>query len=146
MTARRSRGVSQSDYETLAEFRAALREFLAFSETAAKAAGLTPRQHQALLAIKGGREGRAPAIGELARRLRVRHHSAVSLVDRLVALGLVRRRTATSDRRRVELGLTRLGERKLERLSAAHREELRQVAPRLEALLASIKAGPIGRG
>jgi DNA-binding MarR family transcriptional regulator len=45
--------LGKAQYETLAAFRYALRKFLHFSETAAQAAGLTPQQHQALLAIKG---------------------------------------------------------------------------------------------
>ena len=45
--------LTQADYEALAEFRYALRQFLHFSEDAARAAGLTPQQHQAMLAIKG---------------------------------------------------------------------------------------------
>lgn len=50
---------STADYALLAEFRYALRRFIAFSEDAAHAIGLAPQQHQALLAIKGapGRDG-----------------------------------------------------------------------------------------
>src|SRR5674476_687372 len=44
---------SKSQYEMLAAFRYALRQFLHFSEEAAHATGITPQQHQALLAIKG---------------------------------------------------------------------------------------------
>ena len=45
-------------YKGLAGFRYALRQFLAASETIAGGAGVTARQYQALLAIKGfpGRE------------------------------------------------------------------------------------------
>ncbi len=46
---------SQEDYETLAAFRYELRRFLHFSEQVAKSVGLTPQQHQALLALKEGR-------------------------------------------------------------------------------------------
>src|SRR5205085_630097 len=84
--------VSQAEFEALADFRQAVREFLRFSETAAAAAGLTPRQHQALLALRGTRGTALLSIGDLAGRLYVRHHSAVGLVDRLAALGLVARR------------------------------------------------------
>ncbi|HWT99096.1 MAG TPA: hypothetical protein VN229_15820, partial [Terriglobales bacterium] len=45
--------LSKDDYEKLAEFRLGLRRFLDFSEQAAKEMGLTPRQHQALLSIRG---------------------------------------------------------------------------------------------
>ena len=43
---------SQADYEALSEFRYLIRCFLQFSQNAARAVGLTPRQHQALLTIK----------------------------------------------------------------------------------------------
>src|SRR5262249_29038850 len=127
----------------LAAFRSTLREFLAFSESAAKSAGLTPRQHQALLAIRGSPAGR-PTIGDLAQRLGLRHHSAVGLVDRLSSLRLLRRVTAERDRRRVELVLPARGRHFLERLTGAHRAELRQVGPRLRSLLAALEAGPLG--
>jgi hypothetical protein len=56
------------------------------SAPAARDAGLTPSQHQALLAIKGVPAGQAMTIGDLAERLCIRHNSAVELVDRLALL------------------------------------------------------------
>jgi DNA-binding MarR family transcriptional regulator len=130
---------SLSDYQALAGFRQALRRFLRFSETAAEAEGLTARQHQALLAIRAAEDGRL-TIGDLAGQLQVRHHSAVGLVDRLVALKLVVRGRAAGDRRRVLVRLTVGGSRKLGRLALAHRAELRNLAPRLTALIRSLKS------
>lgn len=49
----RGKVVSQEEYETLAALRYHLRQFLRFSEDAAKQVGLAPQQHQALLTIKG---------------------------------------------------------------------------------------------
>jgi DNA-binding MarR family transcriptional regulator len=132
------RPVTQSEYQALAAFRHAIRQFLRFSEAAAEAVGLTPRQYQALLAIKGVPPGQRPTIGDLAGQLQVHHHSAVGLVDRLVAHGLVVRRAAPEDRRRVQLALTARGERMLRRLATAHRAELRQIGPRLGSLLARL--------
>ena len=130
--------ITKPQYEQLADLRHALRHFLRFSQEAARSAGLTPQQHQALLAIKGwGGTGRA-SIGDLAGRLQLRHHSAVGLVDRLVRKHLVRRVPSTDDRRRVELVLTRLGESNIERLSVAHLRELRQLAPGIRELLESM--------
>jgi len=137
----RSEAVSLSDYQALAGFRHALRQFLRFSEAAAEAVGVTPRQYQALLAIKGMPTRQRPMIGELATQLQVRHHSAVGLVDRLVAQGLATRHISPEDRRRVEVGLTPRGERMLQRLASAHRAELRHLAPHLKALLASLGSG-----
>jgi DNA-binding MarR family transcriptional regulator len=128
------RALSQRDYEVLAEFRHLLRRFLAFSEAAARDRGLTPQQHQALLAIKGSRRSTV-TIGDLAERLDIRHHSAVGLVDRLVAHGLVGRQVDDADRRQVIVALTPAAEEVLADLTAAHRRELRQLAPNLRVLL-----------
>ncbi|MGH8269444.1 MAG: MarR family winged helix-turn-helix transcriptional regulator, partial [Steroidobacteraceae bacterium] len=109
------------DYEILAEFRYLLMRFAAFSEQAAQAAGLAPRQHQALLAIKGYPRGAEATIGDLAQRLGIRHHSTVGLVDRLASRGYLVRREDSHDRRRTFLALTASGEQALAGLAAAHR-------------------------
>lgn len=133
--ARQSLEITKRHYETLAAWRHALRRFLYFSQEAAREAGIPPQQHQALLVIKGmvGRE--YATIGELAERLRLKHHSAVGLVDRLSQRQLVRRRPSAKDRRRIEVQLTTRGEALIERLSAVHLRELRQLRPELQRLL-----------
>lgn len=132
--------VTKARYETLAGFRYALRRFLRFSENAAQSAGLTPQQHQAMLAIKGYPGRDRITIGELAERLQILHHSAVGLADRLVAEGYVRRIPDSKDRRQVWLALTARGETVLERLSAAHSEELQRVGPQISQLLESLRS------
>lgn len=127
--------LTKADYELLAEFRYTLRGFLHFSEHAATRCGVTPQQYQALLAIEGFPGGNRITIGELARQLRIAHHSAVGLADRLEALALVRRRPCTEDRRRVRVSLTEHGLAVLERLSRIHRAELNSIGPRLAGLL-----------
>ena len=127
------------EYQALAEFRYLLRKFLAFSKAAAERSGLTAQQHQALLAIKGFGDKEGLAIGELAERLLVRHHSAVELVDRLVDTGLARRTIDPVDRRRVRVTLSARAEARLRDLSAAHLAELRAAKPTLSRLLASLK-------
>jgi DNA-binding MarR family transcriptional regulator len=129
--------ITDADYATLAAFRLALRQFAAFSEAAAKAAGLTPRQHQALLAIKGAARTHPNGlgVGEIAKALLIRHNSAVELVDRLVDAGLVRRQPDPLDGRRSLVVVTDQAERLLHGLSAVHRQELRALRPRLLALL-----------
>lgn len=131
--------ITKADYETLADLRYALRLFLRFSEEAAQRAGLTPQQHQALLAIKGFPKRDQVTVGELAERLQLRHHSAVGLADRLVSARLISRRQDTKDRRQVYLKLTARGETALERLSAAHKEQLRRAAPQINALLERLR-------
>jgi len=125
----------KGQYETLAAFRYALRRFVHFSETAAQAAGVTPQQHQALLAIKGFPGRDRITIGELAERLQLRHHSTVGLIDRMVAEKLLSRTISNEDRRQVLIQLTGHGEKTLEKLSAMHREQLKQIAPELSRLL-----------
>src|SRR5512143_2309408 len=122
---------SKADYETLAAFRYALRQFLHFSEEAAEAVGLTPQQHQALLAIRGFPGRDQVTVGELAERLQIRHHSAVGLVDRLVTQKLVARAAAENDRRQVFVALTSRGLSTLEQLAAVHRAELRRIGPQI---------------
>ncbi|MGZ4694253.1 MAG: MarR family winged helix-turn-helix transcriptional regulator [Acidimicrobiales bacterium] len=121
-----ARTVSQTDYRALARFRHALRVFQRFSEDAARAAGLTPAQHQLLLAIKGWASDEPPTIGEVADVLQLRHHSAVELVQRAVAGGLVASATDPTDARRQLLHVTDAGEAKLASLSLLHRDELRR--------------------
>lgn len=132
--------ISKAEYETLAAFRYALRQFLCFSEEAAGQVGLTPQQHQALLAIQGypGRE--RITIGELAERLRIRHHSAVGLVNRLVSQGFLAREIDQNDRRQVFVNLAQGGCRALEKLAEVHQEELRRVGPQLIQLLNSLSS------
>ncbi|WP_371696292.1 MarR family winged helix-turn-helix transcriptional regulator [Pigmentiphaga sp. D-2] len=136
--------LSTADYALLAEFRYALRRFIAFSEDAAHAIGLAPQQHQALLAIKGapGRDGLY--VGEIAERLLIKPHSAAELAGRLVRMDLVARMADPEDGRKVRLVLTAHAEQLLEELSAAHLEELRAIKPLLTRLLARFDDGETG--
>ena len=127
----KTKQLSKSQYELLAAFRYALRQFLHFSEEAAHAAGVTPQQHQALLAVKGFPGRDCVTVGELAERLQLRHHSAVGLIDRLVVEKLVARAPSARDRRQVFVQLTSRGENVLERLSSAHNEQLKRMGPEL---------------
>jgi DNA-binding MarR family transcriptional regulator len=122
------------DYEVLARFRYGLRVFQRFSEDAARAAGVTPAQHQLLLAVRGFPGGR-PTISELAEWLQLRHNSTVELIDRAEEAGLLTRHTDGDDRRRQRLELTPSGSELLGRLSAAHRQELRRFREEFVALL-----------
>jgi DNA-binding MarR family transcriptional regulator len=122
-------GVSDEDYRRLLAFRTALRRFLHWSEEEARAEGLTPAQHQLLLAIRGHEGPRGPTVGELADYLTLRHHSVVELIDRASAAGLVRRERDERDHRVVHLRLTELGEQRIAALSRLHLEELRRLGP-----------------
>lgn len=130
------------DYERLLGFRTALRQFVRWSEKEARAAGLTPAQHQLLLAIRGHPDPAGPTVGDLSEYLVLRHHSVVGLVDRAERAGLVRRVRDADDHRVVRLRLSGKGGRRIERLSRLHLEELRRLAPALRELEAS--SGPPG--
>jgi DNA-binding MarR family transcriptional regulator len=120
--------LSDADYEDLLALRTGLRRFLRWSEQQAEAAGLTPAQHQLLLAIRGHTDKRGPTMGEVADYLLLRHHSAVGLVDRAEEAGLGARCRDEKDHRNVRLELTTKGAKKLETLSEQHLEELRRLA------------------
>lgn len=126
------------DYRRLLDLRTGLREFLRWSEQQATAVGITPAQHQLLLAVRGNSDREGPTIGDLADALLLRHHSAVGLVDRAVDAGLVCRFADAIDHRVVRLRLTPLGARRLRQLSGAHLEELRRLAPRMRSLWANL--------
>jgi DNA-binding MarR family transcriptional regulator len=131
----REQTLSDEDYRALAAFRAGLRRFLRFSEEAARAAGLTPQQHQLLVAVRGYAGPGPPTIGDLAEALQIKHHSAVGLVDRMVEGGYVRRAPSPVDNRRVHVVLTAEGEVMLRSLTAAHRREYRELEHVLRQLI-----------
>lgn len=126
--------LTDSDYAALASFRHAIRQFLAFSEARAAGVGLTPQQHQALLAIRGAPTEMA-TVGYVAERLILKPHSATGLIHRLEALGLVTREVVEDDRRRAVLHLTADAHKKLAALSSVHREEIRRLKPVLADIL-----------
>lgn len=123
----RKKKVTAADYAQLLSFRTSLRRFLRWSESEARAAGLTPAQHQLLLAIKGHGDERGPTVGELAGYLVLKHHSVVELIDRAAGAGLVSRERDEDDHRVVHMRLTPLGETRIEDLSRLHLEELRRL-------------------
>lgn len=132
MTAKRRAGgagadddLSDAEYRALADFRHALRVFLRFSEDAARAAGLTPAQHQLLLAVRGAVD-HDPDITELAERLQLKHHSVVEALARASDAGLVAAGADATDARRQRISLTPKGAALLRDLSVAHRDELRR--------------------
>lgn len=131
--------VSKGDYRHLADFRNALREFLHFSEEAAASAGIPPQQHQAMLVIHGATGGEQLTVGELASRLKIKHHSAVGLVNRMEADRLLAKSQNSRDRRQVLLRLTPRGRGLLEKLSATHKAELVRIGPALGKIFRHLK-------
>ncbi|HEY7857983.1 MAG TPA: MarR family transcriptional regulator [Candidatus Nanopelagicales bacterium] len=130
----RSHRLSQQQYTDLLEFRTALRTFERWSADQARHQGLTPAQHQLLLAVKGHPDRRGPTVGEVASYLHVRHHSAVELIDRTVEAGFVERRRVDEDGRVVRLRLTRAAEGRFAALAELHLGELLRLTPILDHL------------
>ena len=128
--------LTDGEYASLLAVRAELRRFLRWSEEQAATVGLTPAQHQLMLAIRGHPDSRGPSVRELADYLSTRHHSAVQLIDRAEQLGLVtRHREDSNDRRIVRLTLTKAGNEKLTQLSTTHLEELQRLATLIHAVI-----------
>jgi DNA-binding MarR family transcriptional regulator len=132
--------LGDDDYHALHAFRFSIRRFLHFSELAARAEGIEPRQHQLLLAVRAAGPG-GLRIGDIAERLCLRPHSAAGLADRAERQGLARRSASGGDRREVYLELTPEGERALEELSLHHMRELQTAGPALARTLEAILEG-----
>lgn len=137
-----TQALADREYQRLLQLRSGLRHFLHWSEERARSAGLTPAQHQLMLAIRGHPDRRGPTIGEAADYLALRHHSAVGLVDRAVASGMVERVPDTQHPGTVRLALTPTGAAHLAELSELHLEELRRLAGMMEALRRGLDGQP----
>jgi DNA-binding MarR family transcriptional regulator len=130
---------AESSYRALAEFRYHIRHYLHFSDQAARAAGLEPRQYQLLLAVRGLPEDVLPTVSVLAHQLRIRHHSTVELVDRAERNGLVARSRSGNY---VLIRLTKKGDRSLARAVEKRLEDLRSAGPALvKALQTLVREG-----
>src|SRR4051794_27054885 len=133
---------TDDDYRRLLELRTGLRRFLRWSEGQARAGGITPAHHQLMLAIRGHGEERGPTVTDIAGYLLLRHHSAVGLIDRAEAAGLVVRGPDPDNPSAVRLRLTEQGSGQLEALSQLHLEELEHLAPTMAALWEALEDHP----
>lgn len=131
--------VSHQDYARLLTVRTGLRRFERWSAEQAAAQGLTGRQHQLLLAIRGHDDEEGPTIGQVAGYLLVRHHSAVELADRTERAGLIVRVPDVDDHRSVRLQLSLTGEQTLATLTSAHLEELARLTPLFESMIGTLR-------
>lgn len=131
--------MNDEDYQTLGAFRYALRQFLRFSEEAARHSGVTPQQYLAMLAVRGFPGRDRITVSEFAERLQIRHHSAVGLIDRMVSQGLMVRQPGGDDRRQVFVALTPRGAELLEPLAAAHRDQLQRIGGDLRQVLERLR-------
>jgi len=129
--------LNKGDYESLADFRYTVRQFLKFSENAAEAVGLTPNQHQALLAIKGLGIGGAMSVSSLAEKLFLTPAAAAELAATLQARGHLT--VHIKPKRRAHVRLTDQAEELLRRLTPAHLHEIREMAPELMQALRALQ-------
>jgi DNA-binding MarR family transcriptional regulator len=130
----------ENDYRALARFRYGLRKFLRFSKDYLTAeAKLTPEQYEALLALRACSVKEGLLVGQLSERLQVKHHTAVSLTDKLVQRRLVTKKRGSTDRRNVHVQLTVAGATLVARLAAVHLTALRRLAPELIAALRNVQ-------
>jgi DNA-binding MarR family transcriptional regulator len=135
-----NRDLRQRDYQAMANFRHGLRKFLRFSKDFVAEVDLTPEQYEALLALKAFSPKQGLVIRELSECLQVKHHTAVSLIDRLSWRKLVTRKRDVNDRRKVHVRLTASGAALLGRLAIVHRDALGKLVPELSAALKRIKS------
>jgi DNA-binding MarR family transcriptional regulator len=132
--------LNQQDYHRLASLRYVLRKFLSFSKELLRSkAALTPEQYEALLAIKAFSTDEGLTVGQLSERVQVKHHTAVSLTDKLAARKLLTKRRSGGDRRYVYVKLTAAGTRLVATLAAAHRREIRKHAAEMAKSLSYLK-------
>ncbi|HEX4695242.1 MarR family transcriptional regulator [Sphingomonas sp.] len=117
-----------------------MRRFFAFSEATTKAAGVAPAQYQAMLAIRAHDGPRAMDVTSLAERLCVKLNSAVELVARIEAAGLIERSRSVRDQRRIELRLTPRGLDLVDRIAAQHLAEHRRNLAELARIVAALGA------
>jgi DNA-binding MarR family transcriptional regulator len=135
-----SASVTRQDYHRLATLRYVLRKFFRFSKELLRGkANLTPEQYEALLALKAFSAGNGMTVGELSEKVQVKHHTAVSLTDKLAARKLLTKRKGGRDRRYVYVKLTAAGNRMLAALAGAHRREIRKHAADMIKSLSYLK-------
>ena len=131
--------LSTTDVVAVAEFRAALRQFLRTTERVARRSGLTPQRYLLLLMIKGAPDGSEQStVTELAERLQLAQSTVTELVSRAIDTGLIDREQSVLDARVAHLRLTEEGERRLARTFttlAAERSNVRQAFAHLDAEL-----------
>lgn len=132
------RTLSEADYEALAKFRQALRNFMALSDAMLETVGLGPRRYQALLAVRARAGGGQVSVGELADLLIIKPNTAAELVNRLEAAGLIERVRDPRDRRRALLELTPEGARRLDEVAQFHFAKLRESRSAFASLLEGV--------
>lgn len=130
--------------EALSEFRYRLRNFLRFSEDAAREEGITVLHYQLLLHTQGFAGRDWATVTEIAERLQAQVHGVVALISRCEEAGLVQRKPGRTDRRQTEVHLLPKGQRKLQKLAGQHLGQLSALAEAVrlaQAIAGAAEAG-----
>src|SRR6266480_1766941 len=126
---------SAKEAARVADFRAALRQFLRITERHARGAGLTPQRYLLLLMIKGAPDhSEQSTVTELAERLQLAQSTVTELVRRAEETGLVERERSGLDGRIAHLRLTADGERRLAKSFTSNENERRALLEAVENL------------
>src|SRR3989442_6357156 len=125
----------------VAEFRAALRQFLRITERNARRAGLTPQRYLLRLMIKGATDhSEQSTVTELSERLQLAQSTVTELVRRAEEIGLIARERSAADGRIAHLRLTPEGERRLAQSFTSNDSERRTLLDAFESLHGRVAA------
>jgi DNA-binding MarR family transcriptional regulator len=122
-----------AEFARAAEFRRALRRFLARTREATSASRLTPERYDVLLNVKAS-PGEQLSVGDLADILLLAPSTATELVQRCEEAGLVYRRPAAGDARVSYISLTEEGESRLMKTFLALRADREALADAFRAV------------
>jgi uncharacterized protein YeaO (DUF488 family)/DNA-binding MarR family transcriptional regulator len=120
--------LSDPTFTRLLALRTSLSRFEHACDAQARAVGLTGSQGQLLLAVRGHPDARGPTVSQVAEYLVIQHNSAIGLINRAEAAGLVERCRDPDDGRVVHVRLTPAGAGRLNALAPPHVDELRRLA------------------
>ncbi len=132
------KNVNGFDFSALAEFHYQIRRLMKGNGNGTRPAGSERLQHNLVLNVRGLPPDVKPTIGTLAKRLQIRHHSAVELIDRLEEQGLIERRRDEVDRRQVTIHLTAKGNRLATQIAQQNCDELQTAGRQLARVLRSL--------
>lgn len=119
---------SERELHAVAAYFGMLRSFINHRKTAAKRSGITPQQYDALLEICSCSEPAAITVGGLAKRLNIKHNTAVMIINRLCHKGYVIRVQSERDHRQVHLQMTDTGSAFLKNLVQDMHQEFTRMA------------------
>lgn len=130
--------VNGFDFSALAEFHYQIRRFVKGNGNSTRHVGSERLQHNLVLNVRGLPRDLKPTISTLAKRLQIRHHSAVELIDRLEEQGLIERRRDEVDRRQVTIHLTAKGNRLAAQIAQRNCNDLETAGRGLVRVLGSL--------